>query len=160
MFSSTKASVWQCRQCRQSHLEDWQGYKPSETSPGGHMEPFFPTERCRGVSCQRFGQSVSRWVVHDFFATPWTAARQAPPSQGFSRQEQEWLPFPSPGDPPHPGVEPASPALESGLATAAPPGGNAACDHDESRERKYQRESIFPKDAGCPRKNKFKRHRI
>ena len=33
------------------------------------------------------------------FATPWTAAYQAPPSMGFSRQEY-WsgLPFPSPGD--------------------------------------------------------------
>ncbi|KAM7227343.1 hypothetical protein CapIbe_021756, partial [Capra ibex] len=31
------------------------------------------------------------------FATPWTVARQAPPSMGFSRQEY-WsgLPFPSP----------------------------------------------------------------
>ena len=33
------------------------------------------------------------------FATPWTVAYQAPPSMGFSRQEN-WsgLPFPSPGD--------------------------------------------------------------
>ena len=33
------------------------------------------------------------------FATPWTVAYQAPPSMGFSRQEQ-WSgsPFPSPGD--------------------------------------------------------------
>ena len=32
------------------------------------------------------------------FATPWTVARQAPPSMGFPRQEY-WsgLPFPSPG---------------------------------------------------------------
>ena len=32
-------------------------------------------------------------------ATPWTAAYQAPPSTGFSRQE-DWseLPFPSPGN--------------------------------------------------------------
>ena len=32
------------------------------------------------------------------FATPWTVARQVPPSMGFSRQEH-WsgLPFPSPG---------------------------------------------------------------
>ena len=32
------------------------------------------------------------------FATPWTVARQAPPSMGFSKQEY-WsgLPFPSPG---------------------------------------------------------------
>ena len=46
------------------------------------------------------------------FATPWTAAYQAPPSMGFSRQEY-WsgVPFPSPGDLPDPGIEPRSPAL-------------------------------------------------
>ena len=45
--------------------------------------------------------------------TPWTAARQAPPSMEFSRQEY-WsgLPFPSPGDLPDPGMEPRSPALQ------------------------------------------------
>ena len=44
------------------------------------------------------------------FATPWTAAYQAPPSMGFFRQEY-WsgLPFPSPGDLPNPGIEPGSP---------------------------------------------------
>jgi len=43
------------------------------------------------------------------FATPWTAARQAPLSLGFSRQEY-WsgLPFPSPGDLPNSGIEPRS----------------------------------------------------
>ena len=42
----------------------------------------------------------------------WTAAYQAPPSMGFSRQEY-WseLPFPSPGDLPDPGTEPRSPTL-------------------------------------------------
>ena len=47
-------------------------------------------------------------------ATPWTAAYQAPPSMGFSRQEH-WsgLPFPSPGDLPDPGTEPRSPALQA-----------------------------------------------
>ena len=46
------------------------------------------------------------------FATPWTVAYQDPPSMGFSRQEY-WsgLPFPSPGDPPDPGIEPGFPAL-------------------------------------------------
>ena len=46
------------------------------------------------------------------FVTPWTAARQAPPSMGFSRQEY-WsgLPFPPPGDLPNPGIEPESPAF-------------------------------------------------
>ena len=42
-------------------------------------------------------------------ATPWTAARQAPPSVGFSRQEY-WsgLPCPCPGDLLDPGTEPMS----------------------------------------------------
>ena len=41
--------------------------------------------------------------------TPWTAARQAPLSMGFSRQGH-WsrLPFPSSGDLPNPGIEPVS----------------------------------------------------
>ena len=43
------------------------------------------------------------------FVTPWTVARQAPLSMGFSRQEY-WnrLPFPSPVDLPDPGREPTS----------------------------------------------------
>ena len=41
------------------------------------------------------------------FVTPWTVACQAPLSIGFTRQEY-WngLPFPPPGDLPHPGIEP------------------------------------------------------
>ena len=48
------------------------------------------------------------------FATLWTVAYQAPPSMEFSRQEY-WsgLPFPSPWDLPHPGIEPGSPALRA-----------------------------------------------
>ena len=47
-------------------------------------------------------------------ATPWTAACQAPPSMGFSRQEyRSGLSFPSPGDLPDPGVTPRSPALQA-----------------------------------------------
>ena len=43
------------------------------------------------------------------FVTPWTVARQAPLSMGFSRQEY-WsgLPCPSPGDLPEPVIKPAS----------------------------------------------------
>ena len=42
---------------------------------------------------------------------------------GFSRQEY-WsgLAFPSPGNPPDPGKEPASPALAGGFFTTEPPG--------------------------------------
>ena len=59
------------------------------------------------------------------FTTPWTAAYQAPPSMGFSRQEY-WsgLPFPSPGDLPDSGMKPmslVSPALAGGFFTTAPP---------------------------------------
>ena len=43
------------------------------------------------------------------FATPWSVGCQAPLSMGFSRQEY-WsgLPYPSLGDLPDPGIEPAS----------------------------------------------------
>ena len=42
---------------------------------------------------------------------------------GFSRKEY-WsgLPFPSPGDLPHPGVEPGSPALQADSLPTEPPG--------------------------------------
>ena len=60
------------------------------------------------------GSKWSRSDVSDS-TTPWTVALQAPPSMGFSRQEN-WsgLPFPSPGDLPDPGIEPGSPALQAG----------------------------------------------
>ena len=58
--------------------------------------------------------------------TPWTVAHQAPLSMGFPRQEY-WngFPFPSPGDPPRPGIEhasPESPALAGGFFSPEPPG--------------------------------------
>ena len=58
--------------------------------------------------------------------TPCPAARQAPPSMGFSRQEY-WsgLPCPAPGDLPDLGIEtvsPVCPALAGGFFTAEPPG--------------------------------------
>ena len=57
------------------------------------------------------------------FATPWTVARQASLSLGFSKQEyQSGLPFPTPGDLPNPGIEPQCPALAGGFFTTSPPG--------------------------------------
>ena len=55
---------------------------------------------------------------------PWTEARQAPLSMGFSRQEY-WsgLPFPSPGDLPHSGMECGSPALQADSLPSGPLGG-------------------------------------
>ena len=48
--------------------------------------------------------------------TPWTTGRQAPPSVGFSRQEQ-WsgLPLPFPVGLPNPQIKPRSPALKASL---------------------------------------------
>ena len=53
-----------------------------------------------------------------FAANPWTIAHQPPLSTEFPRQEY-WsgLPLPSPGDIPHPGMEPMSPALAGGFFT-------------------------------------------
>ena len=48
------------------------------------------------------------------FVTPWTTAHQAPLSMEFPRQEyRSKLPFPSPGNHPNPGIELASPALQT-----------------------------------------------
>ena len=57
------------------------------------------------------------------FASPWTAAYQAPLSMGFSRQ-QYWsgLPFSSPRDLTDPGIEPGSPALQTDALPSEPPG--------------------------------------
>ena len=68
-------------------------------------------------------QSFSRVRL---FATPWTAAYQAPLSMQFSRQEY-WnkLPFLTPRDLLNPGIEPTSllsPALADGFFTTALPG--------------------------------------
>ena len=56
-------------------------------------------------------ESVSRVQL---FVTPWIIARQASLSLEFSRQEYwSWLPFPSPGDLPNPGIETGCPALQA-----------------------------------------------
>ena len=57
------------------------------------------------------------------FVTPRTVADQAPVSMGFSRQDY-WrgLPFPSPGDLPHPEMEPGSPTLQADALTSETPG--------------------------------------
>ena len=60
------------------------------------------------------------------FQPPWTVAHLAPLSVGFSRQEYwDGLPFPSQGDLPDPGIEPASlaaPALGDRFFTTTAPG--------------------------------------
>ena len=65
-------------------------------------------------------------MLSRLFATPQTAAHQAPLSMQFSRQEY-WsgLPFPTPGDHPDPGIEPTypvSPVLAGGFFATEPLG--------------------------------------
>ena len=61
---------------------------------------------CVCVRVRTHVQSLSHVRI---FATLWMVAGQAPLSVGFFRQEH-WsgLPFPPPGDLPHPGMEPMS----------------------------------------------------
>ena len=77
--------------------------------------------------------------------TPWTVARQAPLSMGFSRQEY-WsgLPRPPPGHLPSPGIQPASltsPVRTGGFLPLKPPGKDLLSLHWVGR-------SIFRKVSG------------
>ena len=65
------------------------------------------------------GKTLNVTVESDS-ATPWTVVRQGPLSMGFFRQEY-WsgLLCPPPGNLPHPGTEPWSPALQADLPAAA-----------------------------------------
>ena len=59
---------------------------------------------------------VKLLVTHScqLFVMLWTVVCQAPLSLEFSRQEYwSWLPFPSPGDLPNPGIKPGSPGLQA-----------------------------------------------
>ena len=107
-------SFWTCLSVKRSYYTSWgQDFLESREEAGGGKESFLCVYVC--------AQSLSRVR---FFETLWTVAHQAPLSMGFSRQEY-WseLPFPSPGDLPHPGIEPkspASPALAVGFFTTVP----------------------------------------
>ena len=75
--------------------------------------------RCPGCNNRRIPRHKAVVVVKvsqscPTLATLWNVGHQVPLSMGFSRQEY-WsgLPFPSPGDLPHPGIEPMSPALQA-----------------------------------------------
>ena len=75
-------------------------------------EEIVVTELKNDLRCIFFLDILSRFSHVQLFATLWTVAHQAPLSMGFSRQEY-WggLPFPSLGDPPHPGIKPMSPRV-------------------------------------------------
>ena len=89
------------------------------------------------------------------FATPWTVARQAPSSMGFSMDEEygSGLPFPSPGDLPDPGIEPRSPASQADylssepLGKPRPRGARISCSSNKNiligRRSRYKNPPVF-----------------
>ena len=82
-----------------------------------------PTSPIHVCVCSQLLSHVLLFVL--LFASPWTIAHQAPLSMGFPRQEY-WieLPFPTPGDLPHPGIKsrsPVLPVLAGGVFTTEPP---------------------------------------
>ena len=88
------------------------------------------------------------------FATLWNIAGQAPLSMEFSRQEyRSGLPFPSPGDLPDLGIEPASPALSGGFFTTEPLGRPPAPNththtHPPKERKRRERESQLLESEG------------
>ena len=66
---------------------------------------------------------IVQLLNHVSFVTLWTVAHKTPLSMGFPRQKY-WsgLLFPSPEDPPDPGIKPVFPALAGGFFIIEPPG--------------------------------------
>ena len=75
------------------------------------------------IEVQLISQCNKMKYGHSAVSNPVDCSPQAPLSVGFSRQE-DWsgLPCPSPGNLPHPGIEPRSPALAGGFFTTKTPG--------------------------------------
>ena len=90
-------------------------------------------DTCESINVKNHDPSNEYWVIFHLkvkslshvplFATLWTAAHQASPSMGFSRQEY-WSgsPSPSPGDIPNPEIEPGFPTLQADALPSEPPG--------------------------------------
>ena len=101
-----------------------EGQSPSDQ--GGHIrDGSNSTAWQAGVPSGTMLSCASSFSRVRLFVTPWTVARRAPLSMGFSRQAywSGW-PFPSPGDLPNPGIEPTylmSPPLTAGSSPRAPP---------------------------------------
>ena len=90
-----------------------------------------------------------KWKCVWLVATPWTIiAVQAPLFLGFPRQEhRSACPFACPGDLPHPGIEPQSPALTGGLFTVwacreASSSSWRPCPHSTDENSETQRGSV------------------
>ena len=85
-----------------------EGGNPTESHLEGLLSRITLSTICHSPGFQKTA-CVCAHLLSLTLVIPWTVARQAPLSMGFSRQEY-WsgLPFPSPGDLPNPGIEPRS----------------------------------------------------
>ena len=88
-------------------------------------------------------------VISNSPATPWTTARQAPLSMGFSKQEY-WsgLPFPSPGDHPDAGTEPVSPVSIALQVDSLPLSLGSPMSHSKHQQQPLD-QGIVIKTSGC-----------
>ena len=78
------------------------------------------------------------------FETPWTVACQAPLSMEFSTQEY-WigLSSPSPRDPPNPGIELGSPALQADSLPSEPQWKLPCCSRLKKKQNKQKKNLVF-----------------
>ena len=74
------------------------------------------------------------------FVIRWTVARQAPLS--WSSQDKSGLLCPSPRDLPHPGIEPAAPALQVDSLSVSHQGGHSTYDCVQNAEIPRQLDRI------------------
>ena len=92
------------------------------------VPPRCQTSLCLQVDAQYSPSAALSLSRVQLFATPWTVAGQPPLSMGvLQARVLEWLPFPSPGDLPNPGIEPRSPALQADSLLSEPPGKLGRC---------------------------------
>ena len=103
--------------------------RPHRWQPTRLPHPWDPPGKNTGVSCHFLLQCMkvkSEREVSQSCPTlkdPMDCSLPGSSSMGFSRQDYwSWVPLPSPGDLPNPGIEPRSPALQADTLTSEPPG--------------------------------------
>ena len=87
----------------QVRIQEWVAFPSPGDLPNPGIEPASPALQVASLQLRHWGSSNFRLLLLlscfscvQLLATPWTAAYQAPPSMGVSRQEyQSGLPLPS-----------------------------------------------------------------
>ena len=99
----------------------YSGDSQTSSVKGQRVNPLGPSLSV-AITARTCGQSCLTLAI------PWTVAHPVPLSMGFYRQEyRSGLPVPPLGNPPDPGIKPASPALAGGFFTTEPPGLYLCC---------------------------------